>query len=244
MEVEVVSSPSVQLLYTWGSEELIAAMVDVLYKGRGVEEALHKVGEDAGLVPRRIRALFKRGHWSVFEFAGAGFLVECSRVCTHQLVRHRMASYWQESQRYARVRGYLFPRNLPTDLIKAAVGLHEAYENFAEGVGLEYARYGVVNAALSRIMVQMNLRELATNFLPLRMCSRAQAEIRHVAIQMWMLLRRLFPTVMELTGPRCVLEGYCREGVRRGEERACRMRGYEEAAKLHGEFGLRLEELP
>lgn len=244
MEVKLVETPSVQLLYTWGSEELIAAMVDVLYRGREVEEALAKAAEDRGVVARRIKALFKRGHWSVFEFAGAGFLVECSRVCTHQLVRHRIASYWQESQRYSKVRGYLFPKNVPRSLVESAVELHGRYADYVDNIGAEHARYGVANAALSRILVQMNLRELATNFLPLRMCTRAQAEIRHVAIQMWLLLKNVFPTVFELVGPRCVIDGYCREGVRRGDEGACRVKGYEEAVKLHGEFGADVGDLP
>ncbi len=89
--------PSVQLIDSWGgSEDLVAGMTDVIYRGGRRPQ----VGFPQERVERRIRSFLRDGHHSVLEFMGASWLLECSRACTHELIRHRVASYWQESQRY------------------------------------------------------------------------------------------------------------------------------------------------
>jgi thymidylate synthase (FAD) len=218
--------PSVEIVCTWGSEDLIAALTDVLYHGCSIKDALSRV--DDKLVERRILNFLKRGHWSVFEFAGVSFLVVCSRVCSHQLVRHRVASYWQESQRRVKISGYIIPKGLDHRFIEY---VHKNYlQLIDEGVKIEDARYLSVNASATRIWVQMNLREVAFNFLPLRECIKAQAEIRYIAYELHRQLTNIFPTIMKHTGPRCIVEGYCREGVVNTEE--CRGRARSEAYSL------------
>jgi thymidylate synthase (FAD) len=96
----MITKPSVTLLFAWGSEEFITAMSDVLYRGYSIEEALKRVRSEPSLIERRLTQLLRDGHHNVFEFIGASWLIEGSRALTHELVRHRLASYWQESQRY------------------------------------------------------------------------------------------------------------------------------------------------
>ncbi|MBP1450115.1 MAG: FAD-dependent thymidylate synthase, partial [Thermoproteus sp.] len=83
-----LAPPSARLLYSWGSEALIASLMDVLYRGAPPDSNV-----DEELTRKRIAALWRRGHWSVFELMGFGLLAECSRACHTQFIRHRMASY-------------------------------------------------------------------------------------------------------------------------------------------------------
>ncbi len=188
--------PSVQLITTWGSEELLCALIDVVYRGLSIDDALMRCKDDE-LRQRRLRRLVENGHYSVLEFAGAVWLIECSRVCTHQLVRHRIASYLQESQRYVNytkqeIRVIDMP-GLNIDVVKQAI---EAYESAVKsGVKPEDARYVLPNAVASRIIVQMNLREFLINFLPLRTSPKAQHEIRVVAFLMLSTIADKFPIV-------------------------------------------------
>jgi len=218
--------PSVEIVYAWSSEKTIAALTDVLYHGYSLKDALSRV--DDKLVERRILNFLKRGHWSVFEFAGVSFLVVCSRACSHQLVRHRVASYWQESQRKVKISGYVIPKGLNHKFIEY---IHRNYLQLVnEGVKIEDARYFSINASVTRIWVQMNLREIAFNLLPLRECIKAQAEIRYIAYELHRQLTNIFPIVMKYTGPRCIVEGYCREGIVNTEE--CREKARNEAYSL------------
>jgi len=97
-------------------------------------------------------------------------------------------------------------------------------------------RYIIPNCALSRIFVKMNLREITEVFIPLRMCRRAQPEIRYIAIRMYMKLVEIFPELSKFTGPRCVIFGRCLEYGYEDEEqcRKCREVGYIEAIQEHG----------
>lgn len=89
--MEVFNTPRVLLVGSWGSEGLVSAFTDALYRGVPWEEALGAQTHE--LVERRIGAFYRQGHWSVFEFMGAQFVVECSRACHTQFIRHRLASY-------------------------------------------------------------------------------------------------------------------------------------------------------
>ncbi|MGC8973085.1 MAG: FAD-dependent thymidylate synthase, partial [Thermoproteus sp.] len=128
--------PSARLLGSWGSEALVSALTDVLYRG-----APPDVGaQDPDVVARRISGFYRQGHWSVFEFMGAQFLVECSRACHTQFIRHRMASYWAESQRYVdyskREIRFVAPLGFPEDVLRRA---YEDYLKLRESFKPEYA---------------------------------------------------------------------------------------------------------
>lgn len=149
---------------------------------------------------KRLQRCFKSGHMGVFEHASVTFLVEgISRACSHQLVRHRMASYNQVSQRYCKMP---VDYDVVTPPSIEAHGMGEAYELCAlacvatyinmlgTGVPAEDARYVLPQGGVTSIAVTMNLRELF-HFLDLRTDKHAQWEIRRVANGMLDALRSL-----------------------------------------------------
>lgn len=155
-----------------------------------------------------IRRWIQSGEESMLEMVDVVFLVTCSRVVTHELVRHRMASYQQESQRYVKYDeeepGELF--YLPPEVEAAGEEAVAAYWDAVEysltvykrlkvaGVKSQIARYVLPNATRARIVVKMNLRELR-HVLKLRMHKSAQPEMRDIATQMHDILMGLFPEV-------------------------------------------------
>jgi thymidylate synthase (FAD) len=168
------------------------------------------------------------GHESVTEHASFTFGVEgISRAASHQLVRHRIASYSQQSQRYvATAFGYVTPAALLHEGWRAnrrgTSGLAKAYRDhmeassrlyerlLAEGIPAEDARFVLPNATETRLLVTMNAREL-NHFFALRTCRRAQWEIREVAVEMLRLAREKAPLLFARSGPGCV-RGKCPEG--------------------------------
>ncbi len=166
---------------------------------------------------KRVRTM---GHLSVFEHASFTFGIEgVSRAMTHQLVRHRIASYSQRSQRYVDEEGFGFvvpptvrenpdARRLFDEMMESC---REAYSRLVEmGIAKEDSRYLLPNACCSSIVVTMNARELL-HFFTLRCCRRAQWEIREVAKEMLRLCRSVAPIIFEDAGPSC-LRGACPEG--------------------------------
>lgn len=162
------------------------------------------------------------GHDSVLEHWSATFAIEgISRACSHQLVRHRLASYSQQSQRYVNMDGfvYIIPETIRDD--PEAMKLYDnlmnqiSYTytllNSIHGIPAEDARYILPNACTTNIVMTMNARELK-HFLGLRLCSRAQKEIRELARLMLELLKVECPELFENVGPQCEQLGYCPEG--------------------------------
>jgi thymidylate synthase (FAD) len=151
-----------------------------------------------------LRARLKEGHESLIEHASATFEVSgISRACSHQLVRHRLASYSQESQRYVDMSdpAMVIPDAIRADPEAMAIwdGLVEhvqaAYRGLRKrGVRKEDARFVLPNATGTRIVVTMNFRELR-HFFRLRITPEAQWEIRQMALEMLTLLVPHAPTV-------------------------------------------------
>ncbi len=153
------------------------------------------------------------------------FLVDgISRACSHQLVRHRPASYSQQSQRYVAMRNFPFVEPETVRGVKVEVDDKELsfkevmkligkfYQGLVEKrVPKEDARFVLPNACTTRIVFTMNGEELV-HFLRLRTCSRAQWEIREMAIAMLRILRNRFPGLFDSVGPNCYYLGYCTEG--------------------------------
>ncbi len=168
-----------------------------------------------------IRNVTGYGHWSVIEHASFTFAVEgISRACTHQLVRHRIASYTQQSQRYVKFKDldYVTPpsieknENAKKTFDETMKALADAYQKLIDlGIPPEDARFVFPNAAKSNIVITMNARELL-HFFGLRCCLRAQWEIRELANRMLIEVKKVAPTIFEKAGPRCVSLGYCPEG--------------------------------
>ncbi|WP_232203734.1 FAD-dependent thymidylate synthase [Caldivirga maquilingensis] len=196
MEYSLIK-PTVTLLSTWGSEDVTAAMADVIYRGYSIDKALERVKGDQGIVKRRILSFLRDGHSSVFEFMGAQWLIEGSRALTHELIRHRLASYWQESQRYVDYAKGQLRFITPPGELSAVSRLIEftakEYVNLRSSQVPEDARYILPNAMASRIWVQMNAREFFLNFIPLRTGLGAFHEIRLVAWLMFTTVIDKFP---------------------------------------------------
>ena len=180
-------------------------------------------------VARLVRGLVRSGHTSALEHASFTFAVDgISRACSHQLVRHRVASYSQQSQRYVRFGsdgGFIMPPNIAASpearrvFEEAMENARRSYERLvelgrAEGRKnesvYEDARFVLPNAAETKIVVTMNARELR-HFFSLRCCRRAQWEINRLAWTMRSLAAAEAPLLFEGTGPGCMTGG-CPEG--------------------------------
>ncbi len=153
-----------------------------------------------------LRSRLKAGHESIIEHAGATFEISgISRACSHQLVRHRLASYSQESQRYVDMSDpeIVLPDAIADNPDALAIWsrymeqVKETYQELrALGVRKEDARFALPNAAATRIVVTMNFRELR-HFFRLRITPEAQWEIRRMALEM---LRQLLPYAPTIFG--------------------------------------------
>lgn len=157
------------------------------------------------------------GHMSVFEHVSYTFLIDgISRACSHQLVRHRLASFTQASQRYTLSENGIMPHGfdgLQAEIwVKAMRDASQSYERLVNlGTPLEDARSVLPNAASTTLIMTMNARELA-HFLELRLCNKAQREIRELAQEIHKLAREHFPLLFEHVGPPCTQSG-CKERI-------------------------------
>ena len=156
------------------------------------------------------------GHMSPFEHANFTFGASgLSRVTTHQLVRHRMASYSQQSQRYVSMSDnpVVVPPCRPecAELFEKAAESARNYYNelVAMGMDKEVARYILPHGGCTNIIFTMNARELL-HFFNLRLCRRAQWEISELAGKMLNLVLDVAPELFIGAGPAC-MQGGCKE---------------------------------
>lgn len=167
-----------------------------------------------------LRKALDSGHESVAEHAVFTFQIEgISRACSHQLVRHRLASYSQQSQRYVNMTDFDFviPESIKEDvnsLDKYMYLMNNIRLSYLEmlllGIPEEDARYILPNACCTNITVTMNARELR-HFFKLRLCKRAQWEIRELAECMYGCVKDVAPVLFEGVGPACIMDGKCTE---------------------------------
>lgn len=145
---------------------------------------------------KRAKSCFDLGHMSVFEHVSATWRIEgISRACSHQLIRHRLASYCQQSQRYVKVwtdntDWYVIPPSIREDDMKCVeyeVAMCQCAKHYnsllKKGVKPEDARFALPEATKTAIVATMNLREFAS-FYALRTDKAAQWEIRELAEEM------------------------------------------------------------
>ncbi|MDM7274971.1 MAG: FAD-dependent thymidylate synthase [Thermoprotei archaeon] len=242
--------------YTRDAPRIIASSSKVSLSSKQVEDILSISEEE---VETWIKETFRRSHFSPWEHASYTFIIDgLSRVASHQLVRHRIASYTQLSHRYSEgylrkmvlqastiaeikcpekpkedkrsayacyakalektiesenkleiaLIGYVPPPLKPEDLNRWATQMlkltGEYYGMLAGGVKREDARYILPHSLRTRIVVTMNARELMQSFLPLRMCTRAQWEIRYIAWSLWRELMKIHPQLFKYAGPSCI----------------------------------------
>ena len=205
--------------FTPEPEKLVAIAARLCYSPIGVEDLDNKLDLEAA--QKLVRFVIKSGHLSTIEHVYFTFGIEgISRVLSHQLVRHRMASFNQQSQRYVKFNenyDYIVP-----DSIRKNEEIYEKYNSFVSdihkfyeemldsGIEAEDARYILPNSSETKMIVTMNARELL-HFFTVRCCNRAQIEIRDLAVLMLKNVRETAPSVFENAGPNC-LRAPCPEG--------------------------------
>ena len=160
------------------------------------------------------------GHTSVIEHTSFTFAIsEVSRSLTHQLVRHRIASYAQQSQRYVDFKKPNFvtpPTIMKNKKMNKAYNdtmtlIWEQYNKFLEmGIPAEDSRFILPNAACTNIMLTMNARSLL-NFFELRCCLHAQWEIRELANKMLKEVKKVAPVIFKNAGATCKTKNICHE---------------------------------
>ncbi|HOB88857.1 MAG TPA: FAD-dependent thymidylate synthase [Bacillota bacterium] len=167
-----------------------------------------------------INMILEAGHLSPTEHASFTFAIEgVSRSLSHQLVRHRIASYSQQSQRYVSEKGfeYVVPPSIARkpealDLYEKQIEeIRKTYSKLVEMVPKEDARYILPNACETKLVMTMNCRSLY-NFFERRLCNRAQWEIRKLARAMLDCVNEVAPNLFSWVGSPCEMHGYCPEG--------------------------------
>ena len=210
--------------HTLSPEEVVALGARLCYSKARVDDLLTRV--EAKDQTDFVHKIMGMGHDSVLEHASFTFGIEgVSRVLLAQITRHRLASFSVQSQRYVSYEngfGYIVPPKIEA-LGEEAVRefeeqmdtMHRWYTEWQKKLGTgeggnEDARFVLPGACETRMMVTMNVRELR-HFFSLRMCSRAQWEIRALANEMHRLCMEVAPALFENAGPGC-LRGACPEG--------------------------------
>lgn len=210
----------VRLLFnTPEPERAIAVAARLCYAPVGAAELMEEM--DAEAMSKVLRIIMSSGHFSALEHASYTFAIDgVSRAMTHQLVRHRVASYNQQSQRYVSYTddpSFIVPPALEDEpelrqsYLGACVSAFLSYRELIDaGAAPEDARYLLPNAMETKIVVTMNTRELL-HFFELRCCKRAQWEIRELGLRMLGLVEPTAPLVFMDAGASC-RRGPCREG--------------------------------
>ena len=169
-----------------------------------------------------VKKVLASGHHSIAEHITFTYGIDgISRSCSHQLVRHRLCTFSQSSQRYCCFAGKPFNFITPPEIAKdekLAKGYVEfmahakrTYDSLVEaGIKAEDARFVLPNSATTNITLSTNLRNLM-HIMGLRLCSRAQWEIRKVFQEMKAVTVARYAWLDDLLQPQCVALGYCPE---------------------------------
>lgn len=204
--------------HTPDPDQTVAVSARLCYSDSAVKDIYKNMNEEE--VKSLIKKLKDVGHTSPMEHINFTFGIEgISRALSHQLVRHRIASYSQKSQRYVSEIGfeYITPptineneeaKKLYEQTMKT---LQESYNKLSEKVPKEDARYILPNSCETKLVASFNARSLM-NFFQLRCCSRAQWEIRELAWRMLEKVKEVSPYVFEDVGAECDMTKRCTEG--------------------------------
>ncbi len=202
------------LAYTHDADMICAAAGKSCYSKDSSADLLGSIDSE-----KTLSKIVGMGHYSVIEHAVFTFSVSgVSRALTHQLVRHRVASFSQQSQRYVSMDEptYVIPHTIEDNPEARAMyeesmkEIWAVYHKLQNMVPSEDARYILPNGCTTNITITMNARELL-HFFTLRCCNRAQWEIREMAEEMMELCKEVSPTIFRYAGPPCV-RGPCPEG--------------------------------
>lgn len=215
--------------YTQNAMAIIYSACRQCYSDSFAADIFYSSLNDTEKQEKFVQQVVLSGHESPLEHVKFTFAIEgVSRALTHQLVRHRIASYSQQSQRYVKETDfdYIIPPSIESDS-----EMKKEYLNIMEQIQKSYnklielfekkkikgemanqdARYVLPQATETKIVVTMNCRELI-HFFKERCCQRAQWEIRKLAEEMLTICRKILPTIFNNIGAKCVSLGYCPEG--------------------------------
>jgi len=200
MKIELLNHPN----------EKLAEIAIKMCRGKKKVSLSEAVNEDL------IRRVVDSGHESVAEHVNFTFRITgLSRVTSHQFVRHRIASFSQESQRYSdpleikdkywavipdSIQENPKAKKLAIDFLEESIRVRKKMDEL--GIKLEDSRYFLPNATKTAMIVTMNARAL-WNFFNFRICSRAQWEIRRLAKLMYYLVNDVAPALFSWWTPRC-----------------------------------------
>lgn len=216
-----VSKPIVRLITFTQNPELIVALSSKICYAKDFKKSLNNPNTID--IPKSINTLVQNQHFSPIEHASFTFYIgDISRSCMAQLTRHRMASFSVRSQRYINESNFSFVNpEIPNSMyghqdFEANVNsimkqINEMYKKFKKNkVPNEDARSILPNATTTQLICTMNARSLH-NFFKLRLCARAQTEIRTVASMMLKEVYEVAPNLFFNAGPDCT---HCSEQKR------------------------------
>ena len=213
LEVSLIAMPDNLL-------DVIYTACRTCYSADGAVEIFNNITDDKEKKLSLIKRIISSGHYSTIEHVQVTFAINnISRAATHQLVRHRHMSFSQKSQRYVKEAefDYIIPNQIeknPKLLAKFEAHMEatsKLYQEFVEaGIKKEDARSILPNATASSIVTSLNLRELI-HLANLRLCTRAQYEIRMAVAKMCALIIKKEPWLAEHLVPKCERLGYCDE---------------------------------
>ncbi len=226
MHVELIA-------WTPDPERTVAAAARLCYSPASAAEIARAMSPEK--TNSFVEKLIELGHQSPLEHVSFTFAVDgVSRALSHQLVRHRIASYSQKSQRYVDEKDFtwIMPPSIERDpavkkIFESQIeSIRNCYAELCAAVPREDARYILPNACETKLVVTMNARSLL-HFFRVRCCRRAQWEIRRLAEMMLAEVRRVAPDLFKVAGPPCITEKVCPEG-----EMSCgRLQGKNEESK-------------
>jgi thymidylate synthase (FAD) len=209
---------------------IIYAACRQCYSPKFAGDLIEEVRSDIKKQEDFVRKVVSSGHESPIEHVKFTFAIEgVSRALTHQLVRHRIASFSQQSQRYVKAANfnYIIPPSIEQDndlkskFIRMMEAIQTSYNDLLESFKKndksgeqvnQDARFLLPQAAETKIVVTMNCRELI-HFFEQRCCNRAQWEIRSLALEMLKVCQDKLPAVFAETGAKCVKLSYCPESA-------------------------------
>ena len=213
LEVSLISIPENLL-------DVIYTACRTCYSADGAVEIHKNITSDEEKKLALIKRIIASGHYSTIEHVQVTFAINnISRAATHQLVRHRHMSFSQKSQRYVKEADfdYVVPSAIsanPELLKKFSAHMEEVSKLYNElmeqGIKKEDARSILPNATASSIVCSLNLRELI-HLANLRLCTRAQLEIRQAVKEMCRLIVEREPWLKDHLVPKCERLGYCDE---------------------------------
>jgi len=190
--------------YTPEPDKTCAAAALSCHSQKSVEEILKDISETE--TKKILEHTISKGHHSVIEHASFTFSISgVSRTLTHQLVRHRIASYSQQSQRFVKLEEPTFvsPPSIENDkdiLLEYKSFMETTWKFYnkliKKNINPEDARFVLPNATTTNITVTMNARELI-HFFKLRCAPEAQWEIRQMALKMLKEVKKIAPVIFE-----------------------------------------------